>query len=145
MGGKRRNLPEMRCDKGCHRCCGIVLVTESDFKRVIQFAEQKGIKSLKQGSVCPWCQNGRCAVYSVRPMICRLFGHVDDPAMTCMLGYNVNISAKLVQRLLAKQVNANRLLHEVLPEWKSCLVGFVPANTKTIDLGVGRHKRTITL
>lgn len=35
---------------------------------------------------CPYAVNGRCEIYEQRPLICRLFGAVDAPLMTCPHG-----------------------------------------------------------
>lgn len=81
----------MRCDRGCDRCCGFVTCTVTEFDRIMAFARANDVQPLRQGATCPFFQDGRCAVHSARPFTCRLFGHIDDPALTCPHGYNVNI------------------------------------------------------
>lgn len=39
---------------------------------------------------CGFYQKGRCAVYPVRPFLCRLFGHVES--LVCIRGYNRNLT-----------------------------------------------------
>ncbi|UCD75736.1 MAG: YkgJ family cysteine cluster protein [Phycisphaerales bacterium] len=96
------HLPPMRCDRGCDRCCGFVTCTAGEFDRIMAFANERDIEPARQGSACPFYQEGRCAVHPVRPFTCRLFGHVDDPALTCPRGYNRNLPPRLHRALRAR-------------------------------------------
>jgi Fe-S-cluster containining protein len=64
------------CKPGCSECCGIVLCNKDEYDRIAAYAKKRGILPIKQGSLCPWHQGGKCAVYQVRPLMCILFGHV---------------------------------------------------------------------
>ena len=61
---------------------------------------------------CRYYQKGKCAIYPVRPFLCRLFGHV--PTMICARGYNRNISPgkeeKLVNRYYKKTLDSHDLI-----------------------------------
>jgi Fe-S-cluster containining protein len=35
---------------------------------------------------CPYLEDGRCSVYDVRPLVCRLWGLVDAPGLRCEHG-----------------------------------------------------------
>ena len=98
----QKHLPAMRCDRDCDLCCGFVTCTASEFARITSWTEAQGVTPRRQGSSCPFYQEGRCAVHPVRPFTCRLFGHVDDPALTCPLCYNTNIPPRLVRALRAR-------------------------------------------
>jgi uncharacterized protein len=107
-------LPEMECEVGCGECCGIVPVTEQEYRKVLHVAKAKGIVPKLQGATCPYYQEGTCSVYDARPFACRLFGHVEE--MTCFRGHNVNIPEEDAERMVAGRDQPKRLLHEVLIE-----------------------------
>ncbi len=107
-------LPPMRCDDGCGDCCGPVPVTETEFRRVEHYAKEHGIVPVEhKTATCPMYQNGRCAVYPVRPLICQVFGHAPD--LPCSRGYNRNIRQRDVDRVLDANGEPTRLLHELIP------------------------------
>jgi Fe-S-cluster containining protein len=97
---KLKVIPSMHCDAGCGECCGIVPAEHSD-------------------GTCPFYQNGGCAIYPVRPLVCRLFGHSGDPLMTCPRGYNVNVAERDVVRMLIANGKTTHVLHELAPNWQA--------------------------
>jgi Fe-S-cluster containining protein len=110
-------FPSMRCDTGCGECCGLVPATHEEFSRIKTFIKIKGVIPKEQGITCPFYQEGTCKVYPVRPLICQVFGHVDDPRATCPRGYNVNIPKPSVDRMFRRNGEAKRFLHEFLPDF----------------------------
>ena len=116
---KLKVIPSMRCDAGCGECCGVVPATEAEFRRIQQFIDEQGVTPAPSlDGTCPFYQNGGCAVYAVRPLICSLYGHSADPLMTCPRGYNVNVAeGAIVQRLRANGPTTH-FLHELAPNWK---------------------------
>ncbi len=131
-------LSSMRCDAACGECCGVVPVTEADFHRVERYVLAHSVPILDQGLTCPFFQGGTCAVYTSRPMVCRLFGHVER--MTCPRGYNTNIdedaanmwcnSAHRDRRLVFENVDAGGERHmipvpkaRVLELWGKLIAG----------------------
>ena len=113
---KSIKLPIMQCDAGCGECCGPVMCSHSEFDRIDAYAKANGIEPKRQGTRCPFYQDGTCKVYDVRPFICRLFGHCGD--MVCCKGYNVNIPPDVEDRVMAGYVQdirrqgGPRMLHE---------------------------------
>jgi Fe-S-cluster containining protein len=97
-------LPSMKCDAGCGRCCGPVGCTVAEYDAVVAYAGANGITPARQGITCPYYQGGTCAVYPVRPMLCRLFGHT--PKMVCANGHNVNVPEKRERRIMDDYVRA---------------------------------------
>ena len=77
-------IPSFKCKPGCTDCCGPVPFSKWEWDRVSdkRHATPEHIKIL----TCPYAVNGRCEIYEQRPLICRLFGAVDAPLMTCPHG-----------------------------------------------------------
>jgi Fe-S-cluster containining protein len=80
-------IPPMKCDAGCGKCCGPAPCSTQEFKALQKHIAAKGIVPIEQGITCPVYINGTCAVYEVRPLICRAFGHVEK--LKCAHGYDV--------------------------------------------------------
>jgi hypothetical protein len=77
-------IPPMPCKAGCGKCCGPVMATELEAQRVE--AAIVGLPRSSDALDCPAMdpQTKACRAYAVRPMLCRLYGHV--PNMTCPEG-----------------------------------------------------------
>ncbi len=108
----------MQCDDGCGECCGIVPVTHTEFNRIERYAKENGIVPQKHEDygTCPMYQNGKCTVYPVRPLICRVFGHAED--LPCPRGYNTNVPQEEVNRMILANGTSTRVIHEILPGFK---------------------------
>lgn len=106
------DLPEMRCDDNCGKCCGPVVVTEQEYGQILRYMKDHGIVPKENGLTCPLYQEGRCQIYPVRPTLCRLFGHTKK--MKCERGYNVNLPNKKIRKILLRSGKATRLLHHLL-------------------------------
>ncbi len=93
--------PSILCKGKCQRACGPIseAVLPLELERVrtflrdptFKFASADSIKGVKDGKVdCDTCPllspTGACSVHDVRPLICRLWGVVDDPFMRCPYG-----------------------------------------------------------
>lgn len=94
-------IPKMDCDPGCGECCGIVLCNSAELHRMRDWLELHELCGTRNGRTCPLYQHGRCIAYIVRPLSCRLFGHV--PEMRCPRGYNKNISRGRAARMMQSQ------------------------------------------
>jgi hypothetical protein len=76
----------MRCS-GCGDCCGPVPCTHEEWLVISNWCAEKGVMpaALVPGQLkCPFMRQGdkaECLVYEVRPLLCRLFGHVEG--MVC--------------------------------------------------------------
>lgn len=103
----------MQCDPGCGLCCGIAPATEEELSRIKSYVKLKGITPVDQGITCPVYLNGTCAVYPVRPLACKLFGHT--ARMACPHGYNVNMPEREVLKLIKRNGKAKRKVHDILP------------------------------
>lgn len=120
MSKKRLQLPVMQCDDHCGDCCGVVPATEKELKRVTEYAAARGIVPADNGTTCPFYQAGRCAVYDVRPWVCRTFGHTE--MMTCSRGHNTNaLTVRQARRQARENGMPTRTLHDALGEGAGAL------------------------
>jgi Fe-S-cluster containining protein len=102
----------MRCDDGCGDCCGPAPASKAELDRVVAYVREHKIVPKDQGLTCPLYLGGKCSVYSVRPLICRAFGHVDG--LDCSRGYNTNVPSARTDTQLQAQGAGDHLIHEVL-------------------------------
>jgi Fe-S-cluster containining protein len=109
----------MHCDTGCGECCGVVPATETEFRAIQRFIADNRIEpAAHTDGTCPFYQNAGCAIYPVRPLLCRLYGHSADQLMTCPRGYNVNMAERDVVRMLRGNGKNTHVLHELAPNWQ---------------------------
>lgn len=73
-------IPTFDCKPGCSDCCGIVPFSIWEWGQVPHKDHAPGC--LK----CPYVTADDCSIYPDRPMMCRLFGAVDRPMLTCPHG-----------------------------------------------------------
>lgn len=93
-------VPALACKGLCSRSCGPIPVSPSERDRLAA-AHGAPLRELawtvKDGGAwlflepdrkgrCQLLRNGRCTVHADRPLICRLYGAVDDPTMRCAYG-----------------------------------------------------------
>jgi len=78
----RARIPTFECRPGCTDCCGVVPWSPWEAARLGDRAAlaAAGLEALAERAPerCPFAQSGRCAVYEERPVMCRLFGVVED-------------------------------------------------------------------
>lgn len=70
-------VPTFKCLSHCTDCCGPIFFSGLEASRIKM--KYKPPTSTK----CPFTIKGECGIYEVRPMICRLFGAVNDPKLFC--------------------------------------------------------------
>lgn len=74
-------LPALDCQGRCAESCGPIAMSALERQRI----EARGVKLMPLAMTCPaLTQLGRCSVYEVRPLICRLWGLVEQ--MACPWG-----------------------------------------------------------
>lgn len=86
-------LPKIECQRKCQECCGPVMMTRLEARRLLEvkcdtvplkigmgFFPRRSTNAL----VCPLLKNGECSVYSRRPAICRLWGLTEE--LRCPFG-----------------------------------------------------------
>lgn len=89
-------IPDFTCKTGCHDCCGLVPFTEAEKTRAAALRPMEQWEPFMEGCWvarsalatfrCPFVTASGCGIYEARPMVCRLFGAVDHPDMTCPHG-----------------------------------------------------------
>lgn len=88
-------LPKMECKGKCQDCCGPIgeATTKWEAMTIVDASVHGGDDAIEamQTTVshpcaCPLLKMGRCSIYHIRPLICRLWGVVDDPLMRCPFG-----------------------------------------------------------
>jgi hypothetical protein len=90
-------LPPIDCAR-CGACCGPVLVDLEEWQAIATFAWVEGVEPLERGIDCPFLRPDGCAVYPVRPRVCRLMGH--SPRLQCARRRNHNVSPRDEQRFM---------------------------------------------
>lgn len=77
-------LPKIDCQQKCQAWCGPIMMSDLEAKRMRVQSGQDNLLPTDSDGTCPMLVDGLCSVYSVRPLICRLWGVT--PAMTCPFG-----------------------------------------------------------
>jgi uncharacterized protein len=83
-------IPAMNCKQLCQECCGPIPATRLEFNRMVDaFGSTPEHRELRVKAesgqdagnhvyincvTCPMLRDGKCSVYDVRPLICRLWG-----------------------------------------------------------------------
>ena len=94
--------PNTACKNGCSHCCKqAVTISEEEAKRIAEYKHTGYVKldelaSTEQflsriedqrekykGEECPFLENNRCAIYSVRPIACRFHFNLTDESELC--------------------------------------------------------------
>lgn len=83
------SLPAVPCRRLCGAYCGPILVFPIERLRMELAGRGPLVVHLTDRSAtCGYFDPAQsaCSVHAVRPLICRLFGAVDDPRMRCPFG-----------------------------------------------------------
>lgn len=81
----RAAIPVFSCEPHCHECCGPVVASDWERKRLPMPAPAVRARCYgPDGLSCPHLGPAGCMVYDERPLVCRLFGTV--PKLPCPKG-----------------------------------------------------------
>ena len=73
-------IPKFECKPKCVDCCGPIMFTALEYHLI-------GKKIPQPNSMrCPFVEKGGCSIYENRPLVCRLFGAVQDKRIMCSFG-----------------------------------------------------------
>ncbi len=75
-------LPRLECQRLCAESCGPVFMGRLEWRRVCTSVRE--VRTGGDDLMCPLLKKGRCEVYPIRPMLCRLWGLVES--MPCPWG-----------------------------------------------------------
>lgn len=83
-------LPKHNC-KNCGGCCGPVPINADEKKHIQMYVDSHNVKvnRLHDKLTCKFRVDGKCSIYPVRPMLCRLMGVVKG--MDCKYGNTCEI------------------------------------------------------
>jgi len=69
-------LPQMECTGQCESYCGPLVMTRTEFDLIKQ---ETGVRpTVNQAEKCIFLRNGRCSIYNIRPLICRMWGQAEN-------------------------------------------------------------------
>lgn len=83
------SLPTFTCREGCSWCCGNVPIAPIEILNIAKFIKANKVRiriPTMAHLSCAFMIRGRCSIYEVRPLYCRLYGVVDDAGMKCPHG-----------------------------------------------------------
>lgn len=90
-------IPTFECAKFCTMCCGTVEIGEAELLLINKYLEKIGEEPLiglflpyTAKLRCAYAQKGRCEIYQVRPLLCRIYGAVDSDILICPHGLHAN-------------------------------------------------------
>ncbi len=95
------NIPAHSNCINCGKCCGIIPVTNTDIERIRKFVHENPsalevfAREREDVLECRFRDNEarKCAIYPVRPTICRLFGVIKE--LQCENGNSANVNGNL--------------------------------------------------
>ena len=73
-------IPGSTCPEGCGRCCGPVFPSLAELRNIKDWCQRRNIEfkdflNVGSNGDCPYLkQDQRCAIYPVRPFLCRILG-----------------------------------------------------------------------
>jgi len=87
------------CRAGCSKCCGSPIIVFAQEKANI-YACGTPANVVHDGR-CAYLSNDGCGVYSVRPLICKIFGVLDkvNPLLKCCEGRRSKLTSKTQRRI----------------------------------------------
>lgn len=79
------SLPTMKCKGLCQSFCGPIKMSRLEEKRIekesgisMEMNMEKLVETVMTAATCPQLDHstGRCSIYAIRPLICRVFGMI---------------------------------------------------------------------
>lgn len=77
-------IPDAGCKGLCTNQCTIIGMAKGEWDDIVK---RTGIRPhLTDSGDCSFLKDGKCSIYQFRPLVCRLFGSVDNDALRCEHG-----------------------------------------------------------
>ncbi|EOU1989674.1 hypothetical protein BFS06_11660 [Clostridium perfringens] len=89
------NIPQHKNCKNCGGCCGPVPINKAEKAIIEKYVQKHKPLYNKHNNIleCKFRMNGKCTIYTVRPVLCRIFGVVEG--LDCPNGNSANLNASL--------------------------------------------------
>ena len=108
------NILKRVCPLGCDECCEDPFVLDEEWEIISRYIKENQI-SFDLSLRCPFLLNHKCSIYSVRPIICQLWGQ--HKKLACKYGYRECVGDKFLEETVKKFINV-KTLKEKLRELK---------------------------
>lgn len=104
----RAAIPDIGCKGLCAASCGPIGIFPVEQGAVSQAA---GFHVGEHFAVdadlnCPMLRDGKCSIYTDRPLLCRVWGAVDAPRIRCPFGCEPKLSAEQGAEIMRKAAQA---------------------------------------
>ena len=111
-------IPEMECKKGCKMCCGLIRWFPVENENIQRYMDKNNIENVhwsieqyaENDFICPYCKNNRCIIYPVRPVVCRLQGHISK--LPCPHKNTFDLSTQKGDMIMRTVVELNKIYCE---------------------------------
>lgn len=87
-------IPDVKCKGKCQQCCGPIGMSHAEFERIRERVGERlrafgfgslGVGVCSKSLTCEFLtEKGRCGIYDLRPVICRIWGATKE--MRCPHG-----------------------------------------------------------
>lgn len=90
LGNVYAQIPKSNCPEGCGKCCGPIFPSLAELQNIKIYCTEHHIEfrnflDITEDGFCPYLQTDkRCAIYPVRPFLCRILG--TSSVLPCPLG-----------------------------------------------------------
>jgi Fe-S-cluster containining protein len=122
-------IPKLKCVKGCTECCGNpaepvkkgylpftpLFWSRIEVENIREYLKKKGIKErlvVNPLDPCPYIENGKCLIHPARPLMCRLFGVVEDlkcPYVKPKSYIKAEEATELIQKVYEEELNKGEI------------------------------------
>ncbi|MSP21613.1 MAG: YkgJ family cysteine cluster protein [Dehalococcoidia bacterium] len=79
-------LPHLECRGLCADSCGAISMGYHEARRLERLTGEPLRLMATLEESCPYLEAERCTVYDARPLVCRVWGMVDQPDLRCQYG-----------------------------------------------------------
>lgn len=104
-----RQIPASSCKENCGKCCGILFPSLAEIRNIKAWCGSHHVEfkafNMTVGIDCPYLTaEKKCAIYPVRPFLCRILGVTAEPMMQCADCKPSKIVNKAVSSYLYTQI-----------------------------------------